>query len=68
VDAAIIKNTAVLMAEMPMAVTAEVPMVATFATVSVDTPALVKFAEAAKYPQPLKISMYPEKGSLFFII
>jgi hypothetical protein len=34
-----------------MAVTAVVPMVTTFAIKSLDTPASVKFAEAAKYPR-----------------
>src|SRR5215469_4908283 len=46
--------TTVLMAEVPMAVTAVVPMVATFAIMSKGTPTRVKFAEVVKYPEPLK--------------
>jgi hypothetical protein len=50
----IIVTAAVLMAEVPMAVTAVVPMVATFASMSKATHTVVKFAEVAKYPLPLK--------------
>jgi len=42
--------TTVLMVEVPMAVAAAVPMVATFAIMSKGTPTRVKFAEVAKYP------------------